>query len=47
MTLFELTDDERGAAFVSRYPEAEQGLGRWSLDAPSVAGERTWVLART
>jgi hypothetical protein len=47
VTLVELTDDERGAAFVPRHPEAEQRLGRWFLDAPFAAGERTWVLAKT
>jgi hypothetical protein len=41
-----LTGDELTAAFVSRYPRAEENLGRWFLDEPFLDGERTWVLSK-
>ena len=41
-----LTGDELAAAFVSRYPKAEQNLGRWFLDEPFADGDRTWVLSK-
>ncbi len=41
-----LTGDELAAAFVSRYPRAEEKLGRWFLDEPFLDGGRTWVLSK-
>lgn len=41
-----LDGDALGAAFVQRYPAAENNLGRWFVDSPLPFGDRTWVLSK-
>ena len=33
-------------AFVSRYPNAKENVGRWFFDAALHDGTRTWILSK-